>query len=168
MAKVPVGSSLEPKSLRELLAISPDQLGRVDIARANLLCAEGLPGAEDVNVNRYLSILYLWAKRIEVLTGKHLDGFHRNPDQYENSEAYWRTLALTTVLRKEFNVRYKMERIDQEDWSDSRDILIHGLLGPNRTGTCTSLPGLSRTLGSLGWRGKGEFDKMIPSRDMNV
>jgi hypothetical protein len=56
-------------------------------------------------------------------------------------------LALTTTLRDEFNVRYNMERIEKEDWSESRDSLIHGLLGAKRTGTCTSLPVLIVAIG---------------------
>ena len=38
---------IQPKTLAELLALPPDQLEKVDIARIDLLCAEGLPGAED-------------------------------------------------------------------------------------------------------------------------
>jgi hypothetical protein len=73
--------------------------------------------------------------------------FRRSPEKYKNSEAYWRILALTTTLWSEFNVRYNMERIDKDDWSDSRDILIHGLLGPKRTGTCATLPVLVVAIG---------------------
>jgi len=37
-----------PNALASLLKLTPKQLASVDIARMNLLCAEGLPGAEDI------------------------------------------------------------------------------------------------------------------------
>lgn len=147
MSSVAVARRLESTSLQELLSCAPDQLAGVDVARANLLCAEGLPGAEDLDVERYLGILALWVKRIQAQTNRHLPVFRRNPEKYKNSEAYWRILALTTILWSEFNIRYNTERIEKEDWSDSRDILIHGLLGPKRTGTCTTLPVLAVAIG---------------------
>jgi len=39
-----------PHTLAELLALSPADLVHCDIARMNLLCAESLPGAENLNV----------------------------------------------------------------------------------------------------------------------
>jgi hypothetical protein len=43
---VPRSYSFEPQTLDELLAATPEQLAECDIARMNLLCATGLPGAE--------------------------------------------------------------------------------------------------------------------------
>lgn len=40
---------LAPKSLRKLLALSPKRLAKVDISCMNLLCAQGLPGAEKLD-----------------------------------------------------------------------------------------------------------------------
>lgn len=37
-------------SLPALLALSPERLSGLDIARMNLLCAQGLPGAENLDV----------------------------------------------------------------------------------------------------------------------
>ena len=47
----------QPKAIAELLALPPDQLEKVDIARINLLCAEGLPGAEDLDVEKCIQTL---------------------------------------------------------------------------------------------------------------
>ncbi|MEX2111589.1 MAG: tetratricopeptide repeat protein [Pirellulales bacterium] len=127
---------------------SPDEfLGMLDIGTLNLICAVGLPGADELDVARYLAILNLWAKRIQAITARNLSEFKRNPHKYELSEAYWRMLALTSLLQSEFSIRYNQDRMDKEDWSDSRDILIHGLLGPTRAGTCSSLPVLVVAIG---------------------
>ena len=48
---------IHPKSLAELLALSPDQLEKVDIALMNLLCAEGLRGSEDLDAQQCLDTL---------------------------------------------------------------------------------------------------------------
>ena len=135
------------KSMQELYAMSDAETASCDIAELNLLAARGLPGAEGLDVQRCLSILDRWARRIQLQTSRHIDVFRRNPGKFRSSEAYWRILALTTTLWSECNIRYNMERIEKEDWSDSRDILIHGLLGPKRTGTCASLPVLVVALG---------------------
>lgn len=147
MSQVAVAKYVQPMSLRELLSLSAAQLAADDIGRANLLCAEGLPDAEDLDVSRYLAVINLWAKRIQALTNKHFAVFRGNPGKYDNSEGFWRMLGLTTTLRDEFNVRYNMERIEREDWSHSCDTLIHGILGPRRAGTCASLPVLVVAIG---------------------
>jgi hypothetical protein len=144
---IPTATAIEPKTLAELLALSSDQISAVDIARANLLCAEGLPGAEDLDVTRYLKVLDLWTKRIKLQSDRHINAFRRNPEKYRNSEAYWRILAITTTLWYEYNLRYNKDRIEKEDWSHSEDNLIHGLLGPKRTGTCSTLPILVVAIG---------------------
>jgi len=54
----------EPRSLARLLGQCPDELQGVDIAEMNLLCAAGLPGAEDLDVDRCLATLDSWAARV--------------------------------------------------------------------------------------------------------
>ena len=44
-------------SLAQLLAMPPEQLAEVDIALMNLRCAEGLRGAEGLNVTAALMML---------------------------------------------------------------------------------------------------------------
>lgn len=59
---------LAPSSLSELLKIPPGDLYRVEIARKNLLCSEGLPGAEYVDVEAYLKTLDILASEVEFVT----------------------------------------------------------------------------------------------------
>jgi hypothetical protein len=58
-------NSKQPKTLAELLALPPDQLENVDIARIDLLCAEGLPGAESLDVEQCLRTLDEWARYVK-------------------------------------------------------------------------------------------------------
>src|SRR5208282_2951473 len=51
-----------PRTLPELLALKPDELEGTDIALMNLLCAQGLPGAENLNLDECLATLDQWAQ----------------------------------------------------------------------------------------------------------
>ena len=46
----------QPGTLTELLALPTAELEHCDIARLNLLCAEGLPGAGNCNMDKDLAI----------------------------------------------------------------------------------------------------------------
>lgn len=135
------------RTMKELYLLSEAEVESYDIAELNLLMARDLPGAEDLDVSRYLSMLDLWVKRIQSQTNRHINVFQSSPEKFRNSEPYWRILALTTTLWSEYKIRYSMERINEEDWSESRDLFIHGLLGPTRTGTCATLPVLVVAIG---------------------
>ena len=53
--------SKQPQTFAELLAVPPADLESVDIARINLLCAEGLRGSEQLDVQQCLETLEAWA-----------------------------------------------------------------------------------------------------------
>lgn len=140
--------SIQPKSFDELLVWSKQSGVEVEIARRNLLCAVGLPHAEDLDVEEHLAILQSWVERIQFQTERHLDAFHKSPGTFENSEPLWRMHVLSRVLEVEFGIHYNPTRINGEpDWTDSRDLFIHGLLGSTRSGTCPSLPVLVVAIG---------------------
>jgi hypothetical protein len=82
-----------PASLKELLALPPASLSGVDIARMNLLCAQGLPGAEDLDVASSLAMLDQMAERVRSETERHFYRFRQNPSEFENSEGYFRMIA---------------------------------------------------------------------------
>src|SRR5580698_5876335 len=54
----------QPQNLAELLDLKPEQIERVDIARIDLLCAEGLRGSENLNVQSSLDRLDAWALHV--------------------------------------------------------------------------------------------------------
>ena len=49
-------------------------------------------------------------------------------------------LMLITVLQQDFRVHYNEERIDKIDFTDSRDLFIHGMVTSKNGGTCVSMP----------------------------
>lgn len=139
---------LAPQTLDELLRLPFEQRLQVDIGRRNLLCAKGLPHAEDLDVDEYVGRLDSWAARVGYRTEQHLAVFQRDPSQFDDSEPLWRMHALCHVLEDDFGIHYRPERIGGDpDWTDSRDLFINGLLGELRTGTCPSLPVLIVAVG---------------------
>jgi hypothetical protein len=143
-------SDLKPQSLAELLAIPTEDLGRVDILRANLLCAEGLPGAENINIEAYSDRLDAFTAFAAAETQRHLYRA-RHPqyrDHYRASETYLRCEFLAQTLTEHFGMAYNMERFWNPEFRDSRDQFLHGLLDPDHPGgTCVSIPVLVTAAG---------------------
>jgi len=145
----------QPRTCSELLSVEPSRLGDCDLALMNLLCAEGLPNGEGLGVQRSLTLLDGWASRVRSETQRHYYRFQRHPGEFDHSEGYFRMLMMAVVLYEDFQVRYNPERIgspgqaalDDGFFADSRDVFLHGLLGPQRMGTCSSMPVLYVAVG---------------------
>jgi hypothetical protein len=128
----------------------------------------------------YRMLLDKWSARVKTETEKHRNRFLKTPDEFQNSEGFFKMLVLAVVLAEDFGVNYHPERRTGPEnstthdrfFADSRDVFLHGLLGPERKGTCSSLPVLyvtvARRLGYpvklvatkghlfVRWEGKGE------------
>ena len=138
----------QPATLKELLALSPADWEKCDLARMNLLCAEGLPGSEDLKVDDTLTTLDSWAQHVKSETGRNFHHFQENPKDFNNSEAYYRALLLITVVQQDFNVHYNPAHITTPDapepdntfFADSKDLFLHGLVSSRAMGTCISMP----------------------------
>jgi hypothetical protein len=146
---------LKPRALKELLALSPAQLEACDIARMNLLCSEGLPGAESHGVEDCLATLDRWAEHVKSETDRNFHQFRDNPGNFNNSEGYFRALFLIGVLQQDFNVLYNPAHITTPDapepdevfFADSKDLFLHGIASSRAMGTCISIPVLYVAVG---------------------
>ena len=147
--------SKAPRTLSELVASRPEELEGTDIALMNLLCAEGLPGAENLSVDECLATLHQWAQHAKRETDRNYHHFLEDPAYHHHSEAFYKMLMLAVVVYEDFGVRYNPKwiaapsetREGDRFFADSRDILIHGMIGPRRMGTCSSMPVLYIALG---------------------
>jgi hypothetical protein len=128
-------------SLDDLLAMPPEQLARVDIAKRNLLCAVGLPGTEKLDVNKCLVRLDDYAGRVRYWTEQSLWDFRQNPGKFENSEAKFRVLLLISVLQKDFGIHYNDRgKWRNCDFSNPQNAFLHGMIDDDNGGTCASMP----------------------------
>lgn len=154
----PLPSNRQPpsSSLAELLEMPPENLAQFSIARMSLLCAQNLgPGTKESGLDLDLCTLKAWAKHIQSETDRHWYRFQQKPAEFENSEGFFRMLMLAVVLQEDFRIRYDPERkgdpekVTEMDgfFRDPKMVFISGLLGPERKGTCSSLPVLYVAIG---------------------
>jgi hypothetical protein len=144
----PPSASALPNSYYDLLATSPDELGKADIALMNLLCAKGLPGAENLDIPAVLTKLDEWAAKVKSETQRHLYRVTdpKYAEHYAHSEARLRAEFIVQCLQEDCGVHYNEARINQPDFRDSRDLFLHGMTGSNG-GTCSSMPVLYAAVG---------------------
>ncbi len=135
--------------LTELCATPDSFFERLDIGALNLICACGLPGAEQVDVARMLDWLDEAARQVDFQTRRHWYRFLKSPETYHASPGYFCCYFLLQVLQEDFGVKYNPARVRDPkfqdarcidpDFRDSRDLFIHGIIdGPG--GTCGSMP----------------------------
>jgi hypothetical protein len=142
-------------TLAELLAWPPAELGAVDVARRNLLCAQDLPAGRSLALAEAEAQLDTWAARVRSETQRHRYRFERNPAEFEGSEGYFKMLMLGVVLAEDYGVRYHPGRRAGPETANARDgffadstaVFLTGLLGKERQGTCSSLPVLYVAVG---------------------
>ena len=65
-----------PKNLDALLALSNEELEKVDIAVINLLCAEGLPSSEAIDIEYCLKTLDEWSEHVLEMEKKYKPAFY--------------------------------------------------------------------------------------------
>jgi len=155
--------------LAELLAASPEELADADIAEMNLLCASGLPGAENLDIDHCLATLDRWAAAVKSETERHLYRLTdpRYAEHYRHSEAYLRAELLLQVLQEDLGVRYDMTALDNFAFNDSRVAFLHGMIpaagqtvSDTLGGTCASMPVMYVAVG----RRLGYPLKLVPTK----
>jgi len=152
----------QPTTLAELLALPSEQLEKVDIARMNLLCAEGLRGSENLNIEDCIRTLDAWTHHVERETKRNFHHFQERPKEFNNSIPYYRLGMMGTVLAEDLRIQYNPERerqllekpvdaqtVEEQNrfFSSSSDVFIHGLLTGKHYGTCASMPFLYVAVG---------------------
>lgn len=84
-------------TLESILRGSSPILGNTDILGLNLACAFNLLGSDKLELHVAQATLDSWAKQVKAETERYISKFHRNPADFNNSEAYFRIcLAVTS------------------------------------------------------------------------
>jgi hypothetical protein len=135
----------ERLSFGRLLAASPRQTEKLDIALRNLAFASGLPGPGP-GVEECLEQLDEMTRAVDLETKRHYYRFLDSPTEYNKSQGHFCVLMMITVLQQDFGVKYNPDRIRDPDFTDSRDLFIHGIIS-GRGGTCVSMPVLYVAVG---------------------
>jgi hypothetical protein len=131
-----------------------DEHTPLDIALANLVCASGLPGAGELDVDSYLAWLDEAAAQVRLATDRNYHKFIDNPSEFDFSQARFCMVCLVSVLQTQCRVRYhpkwKGLKVDDEIPGsfgvDASDLFIHSII-EGVGGTCGSLPVLYAAVG---------------------
>ncbi len=136
-------------TLAQVCQSPDDYLGKLDVGTLNLLCAVGLPGAEDLDLAKQLAWLDNAAHQVDLQTRSHFDGFALDPGAYNDSPGNFCCNYLLRTLQELLGVQYNPARVTDSDFQnplcinpdfrDSRDLFIHGMMG-GPGGTCASMP----------------------------
>lgn len=119
--------------------MTDEQLEAIDVAVRNLICAEGLPGSDRIDIELCVKRLDYWAKCVRQATEHHLPKFHADPGKYQNSEAFYQALCLVTILQRDLGVTYNPAKKSPDVPFDTADSFIHGVL-QGSGGTCATMP----------------------------
>lgn len=133
-------------TLADLFMMPADELARLDVAEVNLLCAQGLPGAESLDIPKTLATLDQWSQRVRAETDRYLSRL-KDPataSHYGNSEAKYRAEMLVQVLQEDSGVRYHDGFDPMSEtvpvFTSSKDCFLHGLVNDSNGGNCVSMP----------------------------
>jgi hypothetical protein len=135
--------------LAEFIRLPLEAIAGYDVAALNVRCAQGLPGAEDLDERRILEWLDQAARIAHFETRRHWYRFTDCPRTYNDSGGYFCCYFLLQTLQEQLGVCYNPARIRDSkfqdakcfdpDFRDSRDLFLHGMIdGPG--GTCASMP----------------------------
>lgn len=133
--------------LPRILDATPEAIAGSDIARLNLACAVGLPGAQQLDVAGTIAELDRWAEHVKAETERNFHRFRAQPGEFQNSEAYFRALMLIVALQGDLGVHYNPARISEPDFTNSKDLFLHGMVADANGGTCVSMPVLYVAIG---------------------
>ena len=135
---------------------SDEELTKLDIAALNLMCAGGLPGAENLDFARLHDWLDDAARQADFQTRRHWYRFNLSLEKYHTSPGFFCCSFLLQTLQEDFKVRYNPVRARDHkfqdlkcpdpDFRDSRDLFIHGIIDGDG-GTCASMPVLYVAVG---------------------
>jgi hypothetical protein len=149
------GVDPHPAALPEVLCLSPARLSKLPIYELNLLCATGLSAGGEPDIKHCKTIIDSWVQHVRSETEHHRYRYERNPAEFENSEGFFKMLMVAVVLAEDCRVHYdglrkagpESSTVSVRFFSDPKSVFLHGLLGSERQGTCSSLPVLYVAVG---------------------
>lgn len=133
-------------SWQTLVPLPPPELAQIDIAAKNLACAEGLPGANQIDWDRIHRTLDDMRDSCRRFTTGMMPHFHAGRCDFPESERKFRTQVMVTHLQRDLGVKYHPDRIAANAVFQTEDSFLHGALF-GAGGTCGNLPVLYAAVG---------------------
>src|SRR5438270_12005372 len=92
------------RTWRQLISLTEIERSRIDIVEIHAVCADGLPGAEDIDLISLEQLLDQWTSRVRegIKRREHLFACH--PERFMHSHAYFSMMALVSIVQGELGV----------------------------------------------------------------
>lgn len=136
------------QTVLQLLALSDDELEKVDILELNLAVACETEGVDNIDYNHYKKIIDDWTKQFLQWLPVVEQEFYKTPEKWENNINIARLGALVQWLDQAAGVAYveEQKRLKEIKYTDLGHLLVHGLID-TRCGTCANMPVLHVAMG---------------------
>lgn len=135
-------------TLRRLLPMPNEELGRVDPVVMNLVVAKGLPALAGLDIGRYVRLADEWAA--DLLRGMALQEaeFRRTPGAWKNDLDFFRLGLVCRYVDLVLGMAYREDQrnLTQVYYTDPHDLFLSGIMDTRR-GTCASMATLHVVLG---------------------
>jgi hypothetical protein len=129
------------------LALLPDpELAKRDLVEINLAWTADFPEARQYKPQAVFDRIDFLAREVKRYTDKVLPQFQRKRYDYNNSEGYFRCLAMVTCVERDHGVCYHPDKQEDHVPHTAVDSSLYGpILGQG--GTCASLPVVFAAIG---------------------
>ncbi|MCL2641684.1 MAG: hypothetical protein FWD53_12620 [Phycisphaerales bacterium] len=151
------------RTVAQLMALSDDELEKVDVLELNIAVAREIPGLENLDYNHYRQIVDNWTDQFRRWLPTVEYAFHEKPDGYKNDINFFRLGMLSQFLGSTIGIRYVPEQKEAQDqarkagmqpsvlYTNPGHLLVHGLIDTTQ-GTCGNMPTLNVIMGRrMGW-----------------
>lgn len=146
------------RNVHALLALSDEELEKVDVLELNLAVAREIPGLEKLDYGKYRDTLDDWTERFVRWLPTVEYAYHKNPAYYKNDINFFRLGMLAQFLDEQIGVHYIDEQkaaikngLEEIRYTNPADLFLFGLID-SKQGTCGNMPTLHVSIARrLGW-----------------
>jgi len=150
LAKPRQRAEVTQRGFRHFLAMTDDELARIDPLEMNLRVARENPQLACLDIGIYQRLADKWAEGIGQLIERVEGHFWKDPASWKNDINFFRLGILCQYVECELGIRYREDqrRVTAIRYTDPSDLFLNGVMDTRR-GTCGNMAALHV---SLGWR----------------
>jgi hypothetical protein len=127
----------------DLAAMPDSQLAKLDPLIMNLIVARGIPGLENLDIDKYAKTVDDWAKTINAANNAEEPSSKHDPT-YRVSREFWMAGGMAVMLAgPRFGITYTRDNLTP---GKPEQQFIHGVIDGKR-GTCATMPVLYMAIG---------------------
>ena len=141
------------RTVLQLLALSDEELEKVDVLELDLAVSREIKGHEDLDYDHYCNIVDKWTRQFSLKLKESEQIFNSSPHLWKNDIDLFRFGMLASFLEHEIGVDYNEDQkfIKKGRYTNPGDLFLYGLIDTRR-GSCANMPTLHVAIGRrMGW-----------------